>query len=475
MPCLTSVPAQVTILVMASAVLLAAGYMCGRRAAAGVRILPGSGLHGDVAGSPTSNSTQPEFNPTNLTDAVLERLRAARASVAARPLPSLAAGGLEAQQLSAKELHASTVTALAVLEGSFAPREHAKLLRALGLLAAANEGIHAAWHALLPVAADRLSLQTKVSGELPLNRTKSPSTWMLSVTVSQKPFGMHIRRGTAVVTEVFPGFPAQQVGVRKGCELKEVAGQKVSSGTWLERFQKSAVPFLMKLSCSRSGTSAAAATLDQGLLSEDEHRYRVMVTKKPYGMNVQVNTLPRVVEVLPGYPAEAAGVRRGFVLTAVNDVPVDAENWFEEYQSASLPFTLTFDTKVPVQPENPYFKEKENDGASDSVQAQVPGAGFLDFLCNVETMPFGMQVKAVPGEMPQVVGVLPDTPAFSAGVHVGDILIEVAGRPVTSENWFAAMQQAITPFGLHFRRPTNNTTLSSGRLLRVSQVLTRGV
>jgi len=75
-------------------------------------------------------------------------------------------------------------------------------------------------------------------------------------------------------------------------------------------------------------------------------------------MNVQVNVVPRVVEVLPGYPAEAAGIRRGFVLTEINDEPVDAKNWFEQFQDEEMPFTLTFDTKMALHAGNKFFKKK---------------------------------------------------------------------------------------------------------------------
>merc|ERR1740116_777199 len=77
-------------------------------------------------------------------------------------------------------------------------------------------------------------------------------------------------------------------------------------------------------------------------------------------MNIQVNTVPRVTEVLPGYPAEAAGIRRGFVLIEVADRPVSSDTWFKEYQSQKLPFALTFDTQVPLQPGNPYFSDESS-------------------------------------------------------------------------------------------------------------------
>merc|ERR1740129_2016131 len=65
-----------------------------------------------------------------------------------------------------------------------------------------------------------------------------------------------------------------------------------------------------------------------------------------------------------------------------------------------------------------------------------------------------MKVAAPPGLRPKVTGVIHGGSADRAGVRSGDVLIEVAGRPVTSGTWFAAVQQAVTPYGLLFRRPT---------------------
>jgi len=335
----------------------------------------------------------------------------------------------------------------------------------------------------------------------------------LSITVSERPFGMHIRAGTTQVEDVFPGFPAKAAGVRKGCQVNEVAGQKVSSGTWLDAFQKSVLPFELKLTCGGDLESHG-----HGLLAhQDSHLLRVMVAKKPYGMNIQVNKVPRVVEVLPGFPAEAAGIRRGHVLVRVNDKPVNASNWFEEYQASQIPFTMTLDTAVPLQADNPFFKaprrdegskhkshsgkhaedEREEDDKKKSAETKegdeelpaingmeglegfnltdvtddvfmstedslsetyereepVPTTGYTDFRCSVEALPFGMRVHSPPGVRPKVTGVIDGGPADRAGVQNGDVLIEVAGRPVTSGTWFAAMQQAVTPYGLLFRRP----------------------
>merc|ERR1719517_325914 len=100
----------------------------------------------------------------------------------------------------------------------------------------------------------------------------------------------------------------------------------------------------MRLTCTpHNHIKVGLGPLDQG-----PHRFRVMVSKKPFGMNIQSNVVPRIVEILPGYPAEAAGLRKGFVLREVNEKPVSAETWFEAFQNAEAPFSLTFDTKVPL-------------------------------------------------------------------------------------------------------------------------------
>merc|ERR1739838_54479 len=78
---------------------------------------------------------------------------------------------------------------------------------------------------------------------------------------------------------------------------------------------------------------------------------------------------------------------------------------------------------------------------------------YLNFSCDVPKLPFGMQIAAPPGKRPHVMGVLPGYPADAAGVKKGDILIEVAGRPVNAATYFAAMQQALPPYGLRFKRP----------------------
>merc|ERR1712227_1099449 len=101
---------------------------------------------------------------------------------------------------------------------------------------------------------------------------------------------------------------------------------------------------------------AANTTEAPALLPQDPHHFRVMVLKKPFGMNVQTHVLPRVVEVLPGFPAEAVGVRVGFVLTEVNEQAVTGKNFTNAFERCPLPCSLTFDTDVPVHEGNPFIQ-----------------------------------------------------------------------------------------------------------------------
>jgi predicted metalloprotease with PDZ domain len=274
---------------------------------------------------------------------------------------------------------------------------------------------------------------------------------------------MHVRLGSAIVDGVFPGFPAMKLGIHKGCQILTIEGKEVSQGTWLEAFQKAALPFNLGLNCPPPSKEAG------GVGSGDEHNYRTLVKKRPFGMNVQVNVLPRVIEVLPGSPAEAAGVKRGFVLTAVNEKAVNASNWFDVWQNAPTPCTLTFDTNVPLHKDNPFFSESPSAGAPtqapEVADEKDVGVGFSDVRIKVNKLPFGMHVLSIPGGRPKVTHAVPGLPAAAQGVREGDILVEVAGLPVDASTWFAAFQQAVPPFGLRLRRPiaSLNATIAPSR------------
>merc|ERR1719443_2609785 len=105
-------------------------------------------------------------------------------------------------------------------------------------------------------------------------------------------------------------------------------------------------------------------------------------------MNIQTHVVPRVAEILPGYPAEAAGVKVGWV--------------------------LTLDTNSPM-----HSSELLHSGAVDTLKAHLlhedvsllDQEGFSDFRCAVKKLPFGFEVSAPKGHHPSVAKVAKGSPA----------------------------------------------------------------
>lgn len=259
------------------------------------------------------------------------------------------------------------------------------------------------------------------------------------VEVTERPFGMHVDGEELFVEEVFPGFPAHRLGIHPGCRLLEIAGSPVSLDTWTEVFQHAVLPTTMRLTCGVSSVRAFQAEA----AAEMNTTHHSMVMELPFGMIIQVDVVPRVVEVTPGYPAERVGVRVGFVLAKINDTAVYGKEWLALYRRQKPPFSLTFDISEPPIDESLDESLAEEDVWSDSYE---------DFACDVLAAPFGVSFHTPPGGRPMVKVLLPFSLAAEAGVQMGDVLVEVDGSHVSAMNWFAAVQQAVPPYALRFRR-----------------------
>jgi len=98
------------------------------------------------------------------------------------------------------------------------------------------------------------------------------------------------------------------------------------------------------------------------------------------------------------------------------------------------------------------LNSSSNGTASGGADPWWSNEAYEDFRCEVTALPFGMSLRAPVGGAPAVEVLVPGRPAEALGVHFGDILVEVAGRPVDGSSWFAALQQAVPPYGLRFRR-----------------------
>ena len=73
-------------------------------------------------------------------------------------------------------------------------------------------------------------------------------------------------------------------------------------------------------------------------------QYLIKVTKTPFGMRVQHYGAPRVVDVVPRSAAAETGVRCGWVVTAIDNMAVDASTWQDAFNNAFVPFIVKFDT-----------------------------------------------------------------------------------------------------------------------------------
>jgi len=83
--------------------------------------------------------------------------------------------------------------------------------------------------------------------------------------------------------------------------------------------------------------------------------------------------------------------------------------------------------------------------------------GFDRIIVTVENLPFGVHVLGVRGPwseqpMPCVFEVARFSPAEVAGVHVGDLVTQAAGEPVTSDDFFSVVERAPLPFALSLSR-----------------------
>jgi serine protease Do len=144
-----------------------------------------------------------------------------------------------------------------------------------------------------------------------------------------------------------------------------------------------------------------------------------------------------IVEVLRETPAESSGLRSGDLLVAFHDLPVvDTRSLLRLIASAPVGETVSLtvlrldegrrriSVRLGVMPE--------------PVAADRVAAEFGLFVREPELQPeIG---GARPSVVPSVSGVVPGSRAARAGVKVGDVVVEVNGRPVVT---FEALRAAL--------------------------------
>ena len=144
-----------------------------------------------------------------------------------------------------------------------------------------------------------------------------------------------------------------------------------------------------------------------------------------------------VVEVLQETPAEASGLRSGDLLVGFRDLPVvDTRSLLRLI--ASAPVGETVSLTVLRLGEGRRRISVRLGAMPEPVAADRVAAEFGLFVREPEPQPeIG---GARPSVAPSVSGVLPGSRAARAGVKVGDVVVEVNGRPVVT---FEALRAAL--------------------------------
>ncbi len=144
-------------------------------------------------------------------------------------------------------------------------------------------------------------------------------------------FGLDRERGV-VVTQVLPGSPAEQAGVRTGDVIREVNGRSIQNASEL----RNAIGLLRsgdeaELRLHRDGESVTVvaeigaitqATLDGSTLSPrlEGARFGMLEVSGPRSTEQRVG----VAEITDGSPAQRAGLRRDDIILSVNRQPVSS-------------------------------------------------------------------------------------------------------------------------------------------------------
>jgi serine protease Do len=149
-----------------------------------------------------------------------------------------------------------------------------------------------------------------------------------------------------------------------------------------------------------------------------------------------------VVEVIKETPAEAAGLRSGDLVVGLGDRPVVDTRTLQRY-IARAPIGETVALVVLRREQGRRRIPVRIGRMPDAVAAERIAAEF-GFLVR-EPEPQGELGEARPPALPAVSAVLPRSRAEAAGLQVGDVLLEVNGRPVEG---LESARQALLAVGI---------------------------
>jgi serine protease Do len=138
-----------------------------------------------------------------------------------------------------------------------------------------------------------------------------------------------------------------------------------------------------------------------------------------------------IVDVMKETPADAAGLRNGDLVVAFKDRPVVDTRALQRYiASTSIGEVVTLTVLRPDAGRRPVevrIGPMPEEVAADRVSAEY------GFLLREPEAPAGAQHAPRPARPPTVSVVMPGGRAEAAGLRVGDVLVEIDGKPVGSE------------------------------------------
>jgi serine protease Do len=151
-----------------------------------------------------------------------------------------------------------------------------------------------------------------------------------------------------------------------------------------------------------------------------------------------------IVDVIKETPADAAGLKSGDLVVAVGNRPVVDTRTLQHYvASASVGETVTL--TVLRSDQGRQSVEVRLGPMPEAVAADRVAAEYGFLLREPETQP-RVGGAAPPAGVPAVAAVLPKGRAEAAGLQVGDILVEINGKPVAG---LGAVREALLGLSEH--------------------------
>jgi len=267
-----------------------------------------------------------------------------------------------------------------------------------------------------------------------------------------------------VIASVMPDSPAAEAGVVRGDILLELDGKALEHPADLERHLDESEPGDRVELKVLHGDDLRTLTATLGDRHGRPYLGLVPCGGLPQEIEVALARPPTIVEVMPGGPAEQAGLQEGDLIIAVDGQTVGIEKDLADLIAGYEPGdTVTLEIERPG--EEPRAKEltvklgqhPEKEGAA---YLGVRYSSFPQFGA-LRGLPFGEEeFDRLPFVLPYgetgpgliVWRVSEDSPASAAGLKGGDVITAVDGEPVASPQ---ALTEAIAE-----REPGDEITLT---------------